>query len=267
MSNLPTVPLADIERMAVYVAESKMFPGIDTKQKAASLMLLAQAEGLHPMTATRRYHMMEFKGNAVPTLKAEVMLANFQAADGAIEVQEYTDRKVTIKFTHPKGGSVTITWDDERVKAAGLGNLHHKFGAAMKRSRCISEGVRTIYPGCLHGMYTPEEMVDVIEGELIPTSPRKPAKKLEAPNVPSLPDVAPTPEAEPLDRSAQADYTKELGAMLRALINPETVANEIKARYELKGKLTEVTDLATRYNILADLNEALASQKESLEAA
>jgi hypothetical protein len=74
-------------------------------------------------------------------------------------------------------------------------------------------------------------------------------------------------ETEPLDRSAQAEYTKELGAMLRALINPETTANKIKARYELKGKLTEVTDLATRYNILADLNEDLAAQKESLEKA
>lgn len=261
MSNLPTIPLSDVEKMAVYVAESKMFPGIDTKQKAASLMLLAQAEGLHPMTATRRYHMMEFKGNAVPTLKAEVMLANFQAADGVIDVKEYTDRKVTIVFTHPKGGSVTITWDDERVKAAGLGNLHHKFGAAMKRSRCISEGVRTIYPGCLHGMYTPEEMVDVIEGEFAPTPPRKPAKKIETPNVPSLPDVAPTADPEPLDRSAQAEYVKAANEMLKALVNPVDVANEIKGRHGIK-KLNEVTSQELQYAILADLNDALEEQNK-----
>jgi hypothetical protein len=266
MSSLPVIPLNDVEKMAVYVAESKMFPGIDTKQKAASLMLLAQAEGLHPMTATRRYHMMEFKGNAVPTLKAEVMLANFQAADGAIEVQEYTDRKVTIKFTHPKGGSVTITWDDERVKAAGLGNLHHKFGAAMKRSRCISEGVRTIYPGCLHGMYTPEEMVDAIEGEFIPTPPRKPAKKIETPNVPSLPDAPPVVDPEPLDRSAQAEYVKAANEMLKALVNPVSVANDIKGRHGLK-KLNEVTDPDLQYAILADLNDALEEQNKQHAAA
>jgi hypothetical protein len=273
MSNLPTVPLADIERMAVYVAESKMFPGVDTKQKAAALMLLVQGENLHPMKALERYHLMEFKNKAGdtcvrPTLKADVMLANFQEAGGTVEWKVYTDECVTGIFKHPKGGEVPVTWDVKRVQAANLSGLHYKFGAAMKRSRCISEGVRTVYPGCLHGLYTPEEMSEVIEAEIVPpTPPRKPAKKIETPTVPSLPDVAPTPDPEPLDRSAQAEYTKELGAMLRALINPETVANEIKARYELKGKLTEVTDLATRYNILADLNEALASQKESLEAA
>jgi hypothetical protein len=204
--------------------------------------------------------MMEFKGNAVPTLKAEVMLANFQAADGVIEVQEYTDRQVTINFTHPKGGSVTITWDDERVKAAGLGNLHHKFGAAMKRSRCISEGVRTIYPGCLHGMYSPEEMVDVIEGEFASTPPRKAAKLDKTPALPALPDVAPAVEAEPLDRSAQAEYVKAANEILKALVNPVDVANEIKARYSLK-RLNEVTDSKLQYSVLADLNDALEAQQ------
>ena len=31
----------------------------------------------------------------------------------------------------------------------------------MLRARCISEGIRTVYPGCIVGVYTPEEVQDM----------------------------------------------------------------------------------------------------------
>jgi hypothetical protein len=168
-----------------------------------------------------------------------------------------------MKFSHPKGGSVTITWDDDRVKAAGLGNLHHKFGAAMKRSRCISEGVRTIYPGCLHGMYTPEEMSDVIEAEIVPPT-RRAQKKVEAPEAVEATPVA--VEAEVFDRASQAEYVRAANEILKALTYPVEVANGIKARYGLK-KLNEVTDHTLQYKILSDLNDALEEQRINEAAA
>ena len=253
-SNLPTIQLQDIERMAAYVAESKMFPGVDTKPKAAALMLLAHAEDLHPMKALKRYHMMEFKNTVVPTLKAEVMLANFQDAGGTVEWKLLTDECVTGIFTHPKGGSVSITWDDSTVKKAGLGNLHFKYPRAMKRSRCISEGIRTVYPACLHGMSTPEEMADVIEAEVVQPAKKAP-KKVEI--VESAPVVV---EAPALDRSAQKAYEEEVRNVLGGIpshVRAELVAS-LAQKYSVKS-LKEITDEKVQYSVLADLNDAYES--------
>jgi hypothetical protein len=85
------------------------------------------------------------------------MLARFQTAGGRVNWDAYSDESVTGTFSHPQGGSVAITWTIARAKKAGVGNLD-KFPAAMLRARCISEGVRTVYPGVIVGMYTPEEV-------------------------------------------------------------------------------------------------------------
>jgi uncharacterized membrane protein len=63
-----------------------------------------------------------------------------------------------------------------------------------------------------------------------------------------------------LDRSAQAEYVKAANEILKALVNPVDVANEIKARYSLK-RLNEVTDSKLQYSVLADLNDALEAQQ------
>jgi hypothetical protein len=259
MSNLPTISINEIQQMAGAVVASQLFGGIKTKEQAFTLMLLCQAKGLHPIEAMERYHLIQGR----PALKAETIIAEFQKAGGVVNWDEYSDERVTGTFSHPQGGSLTNTWDMARAQKAGLAGKDNwkNYSAAMLASRCATEAIRRVYPGCLQGMHSVEEVQEIVDAEFVPTQ-KKATKKPEA--VEAAPVVV---EAEPLDRSAQAEYTKELGAMLRALINPETVANEIKTRYELKGKLTEVTDLATRYNILADLNEALAAQKESLEAA
>lgn len=260
MTNLPTISINEIQQMAGAVVASQLFGGIKTKEQAFTLMLLCQAKGLHPIEAMERYHLIQGR----PALKAETIIAEFQKAGGIVNWDEYSDERVTGTFSHSAGGSLTNTWDMARAQKAGLAGKDNwkNYTAAMLASRCATEAIRRVYPGCLQGMHSVEEVQEIVEAELAPTQQRKAVKKVEATE--AAPAVV---EAGPLDRSAQAEYTKELGVMLRALINPETVANEIKARYELKGKLTEVTDLATRYNILADLNEALASQKESLEAA
>jgi hypothetical protein len=51
---------------------------------------------------------------------------------------------------------------------------------AMLRARCISEGIRTVFPACVAGVYTPEEVQDF--------SPPKGAKVV---------DVMPEPEPAP----------------------------------------------------------------------
>lgn len=158
MSNVPAViSVRDIEVMANAVAKSKLF-GVSTADQAMALMLIAQAEGLHPAIAARDYHIIQGR----PALKADAMLARFQQAGGKVEWTSMTDDRVAGKFSHEQGGSVEIDWDMTRAKAAGLGgkDMWKKFPRQMLRARVISEGIRSVFPGVTSGVYTPEEVED-----------------------------------------------------------------------------------------------------------
>jgi hypothetical protein len=151
------IPIADIRQMAEAVAKSQLF-GMKTPEQAMALMLIAHAEGLHPAIAARDYHIIQGR----PSKSAEAMQRSFLALGGRIEWHELTDEKCSATFSHPQGGSATITWDMTRAKKAGLteknGSMFLKYPRPMLRARVISEGVRTIHPGATSGMYTPEEV-------------------------------------------------------------------------------------------------------------
>ena len=155
MSNI--VSFNEIEQMATSIVASKLF-GINNKDQAISLMLLCQAEGLHPVTAARDYHLIQGR----PALKADAMLARFQHAGGAVQWKEYTDEKVTGLFSHPQGGSLELSWTLRQAKEIGIANKDNwkNYPRAMLRARVISEGIRSVFPGCVVGVYTPEEVQD-----------------------------------------------------------------------------------------------------------
>jgi len=120
---------------------------------------VAQAEGLHPATAARDFHIIQGR----PALKADAMLARFQNAGGSVQWKDYTDEKVTGTFKHPNGGELDVTWTIEQAIKIGLvkpGSGWQKFPRAMLRSRCISEGIRSVFPGSVTGFYSPEEVAD-----------------------------------------------------------------------------------------------------------
>jgi hypothetical protein len=152
------VPLGDIERMSMMMAKSGLF-GVRTPEQAASLMLIAQAEGLHPAIACRDYHVIQGR----PALKSDAMLARFQQAGGRVEWTEYTDRRVAGKFSHPQGGSIEVDWTIERAKGANLTNKDtwRQYPRQMLRARVISEGIRAVFPGVVVGTYSVEEVQDM----------------------------------------------------------------------------------------------------------
>jgi hypothetical protein len=152
------VPVDQVERMALAVAKSGLF-GVKTPDQAMALMLIAQAEGLHPAIAATHYHVI----NGRPTLKADAMMARFQTAGGSVRWGEYTDKRVVGTFSHPQGGSVEIEWTLDMAMAAGLTKnpTWKSYPRQMLRARCISEGIRTVYPGVTVGTYTPEEAEDM----------------------------------------------------------------------------------------------------------
>jgi hypothetical protein len=149
------VPINEIREMAEVAAKSKMF-GFKSPDEAMAIMLLCQAENLHPAIAMRDFHVIQGR----PALKADAMLARFQQAGGTVKWEEYTDERVSGSFSHPNGGSVTVTWTFEMAKKIGLTAKDNwrNYARAMLRARCVSEGVRTVYPGCVVGVYTPEEV-------------------------------------------------------------------------------------------------------------
>lgn len=157
MANEVMVPLEQIGMMAKAVSDSGLF-GIKSEAAAFSLMCIAQADGIPPIKAAVQYHIIDGK----PSLKSEAMLARFQASGGSIRWKERTPQRCTLWLEHPKAGEIEVTWDIERAKAAGLaGRTTWKaYPAQMMSARCISEGIRALYPACVGGFYTPEEVRD-----------------------------------------------------------------------------------------------------------
>ena len=155
MSNL--VPLSDITTMAEVAAKSKMF-GFKNSEEAMAIMLLCQAESLHPAVAMRDYHVIQGR----PALKVDAMLARFQQAGGSVQWKVYTDAEVTGTFSHPQGGTLDVTWTMEQAKRIGITSKDNwrNYPRAMLRARCLSEGIRAVYPGVVVGVYTPEEVQD-----------------------------------------------------------------------------------------------------------
>ena len=152
MNNL--VPIGDIQTMAEVAAKSKMF-GFKSTEEAMAIMLLCQAENLHPAIAMRDFHVIQGR----PALKADAMLARFQQAGGAVNWKVYEDEQVTGIFSHPQGGTLEVSWLLSKAKLIGIANKDNwkNYPRAMLRARCISEGIRAVYPGCVVGVYTPEE--------------------------------------------------------------------------------------------------------------
>jgi len=155
---LAHIPISDVEKMATAMAKSGLF-GMKTPDQAFALMLLCQGEGMHPAIAVRDFHIIQGR----PTLKADAMLARFQNAGGKVQWDVYTDAEVTGTFSHPQGGSLKLTWTFAQASKIGLTGKDNwkNYPRAMLRARCISEGIRTVYPGCVVGTYTAEEIEEI----------------------------------------------------------------------------------------------------------
>ena len=180
---LAIIPINELQVMAQAACKSGLFQ-MPSPEAALTLMLLCQAEGLHPIQALRQYHII--KGR--PAMRADAMQAAFQLAGGKIQWLERSDVKCSAEFSHPAGGTCTVTWSIETAKQAGLtGNpTWQKFPRAMLSARVVSEGCRAVYPAVVCGLYTPEEIenfddqpkvkkqarqgAEIVAGDIIPVA-------------------------------------------------------------------------------------------------
>lgn len=184
---------AEIERLGMHIAKSGLF-GIKTPEAAVSLMMIAQAEGRHPALAARDYDII----NGRPAKRAEAMHRDFLEAGGKIQWLALSDTEAKATFSHPQGGEVTLSWDMERATKAGFASKpnYKAYPRQMLRSRLISEGVRTVWPGATSGAHVPEEVQEMEPFDGTTIEHDKPADRREQINR----DV-------PVDRPAQAERT------------------------------------------------------------
>ncbi len=209
------VPVQDIERMAAAVAKSGLF-GVRTTEQAMALMLVAQAEGMHPAIAARDYHVISGR----PALKADAMLARFQTAGGAVRWTSMTDQRVAAEFSHPQGGKVEIEWTIQMAERAGLTKnpTWRQYPRAMLRARCISEGVRTVFPGVVVGTYTPEEVQDFAPERQTPKDITPEVEELQPVEEPDLMEIDMAPDMASLKAAFDAANKRYRDPSARAKI-------------------------------------------------
>lgn len=176
----------DEMRMFAQAAVRSRFYGFKTEEEMLPLMIIAQSQGRSFTSVVEEYSVI----NGRPALKAESMLARFQKAGGHIKWTELSDTRCAAVFSHPQCDPVEIDWDMERAKAAGLAgrDMWKKFARNMLKARVISDGVRTAYPACLGGVYTPEEAGDMEPATASPPRGQLAAPEIETPREPSFHD-------------------------------------------------------------------------------
>lgn len=150
--------MAEILKMAEITAKSGLF-GVKDATQAAALMLLCQAEQLHPMVACREYHVIQ--GRAA--LSSQAMLSRFLRSGGKQEILEATDTKATVKMSHNDGGTVTMTWTIEQAQKAGLAGKDNwkNYPRSMLMRRAQAEAIRAIAPWVAGNMLTEAEAEDL----------------------------------------------------------------------------------------------------------
>lgn len=205
-----------------------------------ALMLIAQAENKHPAIAAQEYDIIQGR----PALKSQATLARFQAAGGRIQWIKRDDTIASAMLAHPAGGELTITWTIERANKAGLTSKDNwkKFPAQMLSSRVVAEGVRALYPACLSGFYTSEEVADtddrkplnVAPQEQLEMAPAAKPKTIKQAKPEDVEDVKPEQQQEPA-REVPAEYMarrqeiiKEVAAIVGAKDNPKAWSQEDK---------------------------------------
>ena len=192
------VSVPDVMTMADVIVKSGLFPAFKNRESAAAMMLLCRAKGLDPMTAVERYHIVQGR----PVMRADAMLGEFIRMGGRVEWIKRDDTEASATFSHPQGGTVTVSWTIDMARKAKLTGkeIWNQYPRQMLHARCVSEGVRSVLPGATNGLYTPEEAMNMEPVGDLPSAPAKPAVRAisrDSEPVVALPAPSPAPVAEP----------------------------------------------------------------------
>jgi hypothetical protein len=226
-----------------------------------ALMLIAQAENKHPAIAAQEYDII----NGRPALKSQATLSRFQASQGRIQWLKRDDTVASAIFQHPAGGELTVTWTIERATKAGLNtkDTWKKYPAQMLSSRVVAEGVRAIYPACLSGFYTSEEVADIddrrplsVPTQEVPEVAHKP-KTIKPNKAESVQDAEtvktedPPQEAKPQPSVHYLEHRKQITLAISEIVGAK---DDPQAWTKEEKEALEIAQLFEQSKKLEDIN-------------
>lgn len=194
VSNLMPQTQAEKYEMASVLCKSGLIPsGLNSPEKVFVALQWGHELGLSPMVAVNNVAVI----NGKPTLSADIMSAIVKRSPeyGGIEWVEMSDKKAECKITRilPNGEKETQTSSfsiEDAEKAGLLGkDVWKKYTKRMLKHRCLSSGLKDMFPDLLAGLYDPEEMESIQ-----PTTTEKNITPAETKT--ELKNVTPEPNAE-----------------------------------------------------------------------
>lgn len=157
-------------QMAGVLSRSGLIPqGLNSPEKVCVALQWGHELGLSPMVAVNNVAVI----NGKPTLSADIMAAVVKRSPeyGGIKWLKLTDTEAECEITRilPNGEkeSITSSFSMQDAQKAGLASrdVWRKYPKRMLKHRCLSYGLKDMFPDLLAGLYTPEEMESVDSSE------------------------------------------------------------------------------------------------------
>jgi hypothetical protein len=275
--------IAEIEKMGSWIARSKMF-GCDNEAQGCTIAIECILTGVTPIEYAKRNKIVANK----PFMQYDSMLATFRERGGDSKIVQATPEVVEIWLKNDKKEvTATLTWQDLQkeptpysvsekefllMTADGkIPPLKAKYATPISRrtmmlARLISSTMRAEFPEVCYGQYTPEEIEDIVDAEVIASEPAREEVKRRAieaktelvktePVVvaPAKEEVQPEPAKEPARTPITAPVVEGQLVRIKQLMAEvhDSGMTDIKDRITTKLK-------ASGLNRLADLTIAEA---------
>jgi len=166
------------EKLGRAMSLSGMFKLQNVEQGTIVAMTCAM-ENITPLDFFRRYHIIQGR----PAMRSDYMLADFNSRGGKLEIHELSPDVVDVTLTAKSGASLRTrrTWDemqkepwpwnDKNDHSQGLKDNWSTPGQRenMMFVRVVSSALRKVCPEIVAGVYTVEEVEDMVYDE--PTQP------------------------------------------------------------------------------------------------
>lgn len=248
VSNLMPQTQAEKYEMAGVLCKSGLIPqGLNTPEKVFVALQWGHELGLSPMVAVNNVAVI----NGKPTLSADIMSAVVKRSPeyGGIKWIEMSDTKAECEITRvlPNGEKEVqrscFTMDDA-VKAGLAGrDVWKKYPRRMLKHRCLSYGLKDVFPDLLAGLYDPEEMESVSSDKTTTTTERN-VTPVEEPK-----KVVEEPKAEVVEGEL-IDDRQQLKNIIEKYETEMNVQNQNGNPYEMACEALAENDPAKISNML-----------------
>jgi hypothetical protein len=214
-------PFSAAIQMGAVITKSGMF-GCSRPEEGTIIALACMAERKSPFEIKRTFHLIN--GNL--TMRADAMLANFRAKGGKHKILEQTPERAAVQLTiEGETATFELTWADAQKEPFvwKSDSKTPKTNWATPRARLqtlwarvVSQGVRSMAPEVVAGVYAPEELdAEVVDKPLLVEKPAT-VTEIKTVTAPAEPPPAPAsqePVQSPTTSPAMAQIDQKTGKL------------------------------------------------------